>query len=462
MKQQQAARAREPESIGVLLDLPFVGVAVFDVQSRKWTRFNDRLGELLGYARDELARLSWRDICDSRDHSESDAAFRRVLSRRAKHVRTVLRLKRKDGSLLEADIDLSVMRPRAGARGQLVALVAEVHDLAERDRLETARQDAEEKLQAVIEQSITGIYIIENGRFTYVNPRMAAIFGYATAELECLPVLELVAGPDRDRVLENIRKRMDGETRSVQYEFQGLRKDGAVIEVGVHGNAAVIQGRRVIVGVVQDITERRKSRKRIDEYVRKLETAMLATVDSISHMVDLRDPYTAGHERRVAHISSAVARELGLEAERVRGLEIAGRLHDIGKISVPAEILSKPTRLTGAEYEIVKLHAGHGLGILKVIEFPWPVAEIAHQHHERLDGSGYPRGLKNGEIIEEARILAVADVIEAMASHRPYRASLGIEPALAEIERGSGKQYDADVVAGALRLFRERRYEIPA
>jgi HD-GYP domain-containing protein (c-di-GMP phosphodiesterase class II) len=137
-------------------------------------------------------------------------------------------------------------------------------------------------------------------------------------------------------------------------------------------------------------------------------------------------------------------------------------LHDIGKISIPAEILAKPARLSAAEFEIIKLHAEHGLGILNVVEFPWPVAQIAHQHHERLDGSGYPQGLKNGAILPEARILAVADVIEAMASHRPYRASLGVEPALEEIERGAGLRYDADVAASALRLFRDDRYRIPA
>lgn len=456
-----ASHISESARTSLLLDLPFVGVAVFDPQARKWTRFNDRLCEMLGYQRDELARLSWREVCHSLDHADSRIAFRRVLSRRAKHVRTVHRLVRKDRSLLQAEIDLSVARPRAGARGQVIALIAEVHDLTGRERADAARRDAEEKLQAVVEQSITGIYIIEEGRFIYANPRLAEIFGYAPAELSGLPVLELVAPEDRDLVRRNVERRMSGELNSVQYDFRGLRKDGARIDIGAHGNVATIRGKRVIVGVLQDITERRKSRKRINEYIRRLESAMLATVDSISRMVDLRDPYTAGHERRVAHIAAAIARELGLESEKVRGLEIAGRLHDIGKISIPAEILAKPARLSKAEYEIVKLHSGHGLGILSVVEFPWPVAEIAHQHHERLDGSGYPQGLVNGSIIPEARILAVADVIEAMATHRPYRPSLGLETALEEIERGAGAQYDADVATAAVRLFRERAYQIP-
>jgi HD-GYP domain-containing protein (c-di-GMP phosphodiesterase class II) len=152
---------------------------------------------------------------------------------------------------------------------------------------------------------------------------------------------------------------------------------------------------------------------------------------------------------------------MGLDANRVEGIRIAGYVHDVGKIGVPAEILAKPTRLTTTEFELVKDHAQQSYEILKGVDFPWPVAQVALQHHERLDGSGYPRGLKGDAIILEARILAVADVIEAMASHRPYRAARGIEPALAEIEQGAGRIYDADVAKVALRLFRDKGYRLP-
>jgi PAS domain S-box-containing protein len=335
-----------------------------------------------------------------------------------------------------------------------------VHDISERKRAEAAHRAAEEKLRAVVEQTITGFYMIEDGRFSYVNPRMAEIFGYSVAEMTGIAASTVVAPEDRAMAAENIRRRIDGEIDSLRFDVRGLRKDGGFIDVGVHGSATTIHGHRAIVGLVQDITERRKAEKRIKEYVRRLESAMVGTVEAISRMVDLRDPYTSGHERRVAEIAAQIGRGLGLEEERVRGLQIAGRLHDIGKISVPAEILSKPTRLTSMEFEIVKLHACHGHEILEGVEFPWPIAQIAHQHHERMDGSGYPHGLKGDAIIPEARILAVADVIEAMSSHRPYRASLGIEPALAEIERGAGRLYDGDAANAALRLFRDKGYRL--
>jgi putative nucleotidyltransferase with HDIG domain len=179
-------------------------------------------------------------------------------------------------------------------------------------------------------------------------------------------------------------------------------------------------------------------------------------------MMDLRDPYTAGHERRVGEVAAAIAAEMGLDAETQRGLRVAGNLHDVGKITVPAEILSKPGKLSTLEFEIIKTHAAQGYEILKDIDFPWPVAEVAYQHHERIDGSGYPRGLKGEEIVLEARILAVADVMEAMSSHRPYRSGAGIDKAVAEIERGRGTAYDAKVVDACVRLFREMGYSIPA
>ena len=177
---------------------------------------------------------------------------------------------------------------------------------------------------------------------------------------------------------------------------------------------------------------------------------------------EMRDPNTAGHEKRVAKIAMAIGGELGLDAQRIEGLGVAGHLHDVGKVTIPAEILSKPGKLSAAEYQLIKGHAQASYDILKEVEFPWPVAQVALQHHERIDGSGYPQGLKGEAILFEARILAVADTLEAMSSHRPYRPGLGQDKALAEIERGRGTSYDAAVVDACLKLFREKGYALPA
>lgn len=191
----------------------------------------------------------------------------------------------------------------------------------------------------------------------------------------------------------------------------------------------------------------------------KLELSLDHAVTAIAATVEMRDPYTAGHQRRVAKLAAAIATEMGMPTYQLEGLHMAGVVHDIGKIHVPAEILSSPAKLSDAEFEIIKTHPKAGWEILKGIDFPWPVAEMVYQHHEKLDGSGYPRGLKGEEILLEARILTVADVVEAMTSHRPYRPGFGVFPALQEISRNKGKLYDAAAVEACLRVFMEKNYE---
>jgi putative nucleotidyltransferase with HDIG domain len=176
--------------------------------------------------------------------------------------------------------------------------------------------------------------------------------------------------------------------------------------------------------------------------------------------VETRDPYTAGHQIRYADLARAISAEMGLPPEKIDGIRMAASIHDIGKLSIPAEILSKPTKLTEIEFKLIMEHARKGYEILKDVESSRPLAEIVYQHHERMDGSGYPRGLKGEEILMEARILAVADVVEAMASHRPYRPALGIDAALSEIEKNRGILYDEAVVDNCLRLFQEKGFQL--
>lgn len=206
---------------------------------------------------------------------------------------------------------------------------------------------------------------------------------------------------------------------------------------------------------------RSQAEQRLQESVSRLKRAMIGTINVIGAIVEARDPYTSGHEHRVGELAAAIGAEMGLDSSHTEVLRIAGYVHDVGKISTPAEYLSKPGKLSKDEFNLIKEHAEQGYQILKGVEFDGPIALVARQHHERIDGSGYPQGLKNGEIILEARIVAVADVIEAMSSHRPYRASLSIDAALAEISAGAGVRYDRDVAAACMRLFREKNYRMP-
>jgi len=197
-----------------------------------------------------------------------------------------------------------------------------------------------------------------------------------------------------------------------------------------------------------------KSRQHLDELRENLED----TIQAIAATVEMRDPYTAGHEKRVAGLAVAIGQELGLTQEQLDGLRIAGNVHDVGKVKVPAEILSKPGALSDIEFSMIKLHPETGYEILRGINFPWPIATIVWQHHERLDGSGYPRGLKDDEILLEAQVLSVADVVESIVSHRPYRSALGLDVALKEIMDNRGKLYNADVVDACVRLFKEKGF----
>jgi PAS domain S-box-containing protein/putative nucleotidyltransferase with HDIG domain len=246
----------------------------------------------------------------------------------------------------------------------------------------------------------------------------------------CVKSLEKAAAEEEEEI------RLESDETYLSHSYAVRSEDGAYL-YSIH--------------FLENITERKQA-------VYRLRQSLEGTIQAIASAVEARDPYTAGHQCRVADLATAIARGMGLEKEQVEGVHMGATIHDIGKIHLPAEILSKPSKLTDIEYSLIQGHPRIGCDILKNIEFPWPVADIVYQHHERVDGSGYPQGLKGEEICLEARIVAVADVVEAMASHRPYRPGLGIDKALAEIKRGRGSIYDAKVADACLRLFREDKF----
>jgi PAS domain S-box-containing protein/putative nucleotidyltransferase with HDIG domain len=238
---------------------------------------------------------------------------------------------------------------------------------------------------------------------------------------------------------ETSAQEQDG--RWLRVTFQPLTDEGGRVNGGVH--------------VVTDVSELKHAEQGLLESLATQQTITEGVIAALARTVEVRDPYTAGHQRRVSELGAAIALHMGFDEERAEGVRVAGMLHDVGKITIPAEILSKPGLLTTMEFQLIKGHAQAGFEILETIHFPWVVAEMAQQHHERQDGSGYPEGLSGDEILPEARILAVADVVEAMASHRPYRAALGIEVALDEVRSGAGTRYEAAVVEACERVFAE-------
>jgi putative two-component system response regulator len=222
----------------------------------------------------------------------------------------------------------------------------------------------------------------------------------------------------------------------------------------IKGSASI----EILSRIIHYSIERKNAEKELKLSIERFSRALSDTVKAMAMAVEIRDPYTAGHQRRGAGLARAIALEMRLDPKQIEGVQLACMIHDIGKISIPSEILSKPCLLSSLEISLIKVHPQVGYDILKEIDFPWPIAQAVLQHHERIDGSGYPEGLKNNEIILEARILAVADVVEAISSHRPYRPAFGINEAISEIDRKQGILYDSAVVKSCLKLFQDKNY----
>ena len=336
-------------------------------------------------------------------------------------------------------------------------------DLTDIRRSQRTLLESETRFRNMIEQTISGIYVRRGGCIIYVNPSYCDMIGWSAQELLGNDILNFTThdSPNLARI-QAAWKRLETGERNVAYSVPMRRKDGSIIQLGLNANQIIWDdGEEATIVLAQDETERQRAEAQIASYVRQLEDSMKATLQAVSNMVEMRDPYTAGHERRVGLIAGDIARHLGWEEERCAMLELVGLVHDIGKIAVPAEILTKPSRLSDLEMEIVKCHAQTGYEILKDVHFPLPVADIIRQHHERMDGTGYPQGLRGDEIMPEARVLAVADVLESMAADRPYRPALGLDVALAEIVRGRGSIYDSEVADALVQMVQEQGYTLP-
>jgi PAS domain S-box-containing protein len=346
----------------------------------------------------------------------------------------------------------------AGALRDLAREALRISDLAQ-----DALRSSETRYRRLFETALDGILLVnaETAQIEDVNPFLINMLGYTHEEFLGKKIWEVDAFADIAQSKEMFTVLQD--KGHVRYEDLPLRKKtGGTVEVEFVSNAYDCDGVRVIQCNIRDISERKAAEGVSLRYLEQLKTALMNTVQVATIISEMRDPYTAGHEKRVAAIAAAVGAELGLGEAQIEGLRVAGSLHDIGKLSIPAEILSKPARLSALEMVLVKGHPQAGFDVLNSMEWPWPVAQVALQHHERMDGSGYPNSLKGDDILLEARIMAVADVVEAMSSHRPYRAGLGIDAALAEILRGRGSIYDARVADACLHLFRDKGFRIPA
>ena len=432
-------------------------IVLVDFLAMRFIDFNEAAHKGLGYTQEEFSRLYVNDI-------QADLTPEMIASYSQQAIKEELNIplsyhRHKDGSLRIVSLK---MRPVNFKGKPIISVVW--RDITEEKKAEEALRLNEEKYRLSFENVTDVIYTIDtNLNISSVSPSVKGLLGYKPEDFIGRPVsdLENILKPESfQQAIADTSLILKGETiPATVYQF--IAKDGTIKYGEVSGSPLMHDGKIMgIISVARDITERKQAEEKLQQTLDSLRNSVGATIQVMVSAVEMRDPYTAGHQIRVADLACAIAAEMGLPRDKIEGIRMAGSIHDIGKLSIPAEILTKPNKLTDIEFSLIKEHSRSGYEMLKDVESPWPLAQIVYQHHERMDGSGYPRNLKGDEILMEARIMAVADVVEAMASHRPYRPGLGMDAALVEIEKNRGILYDNTVADACLRLFREKGYQL--
>jgi PAS domain S-box-containing protein len=415
-----------------------------------------------GWSREQLKQMKIQEI-NTLSPEEVKKEMEKVMAKKKLHFEFLHR--RADGSVRDVDVFSTVIESN-----KIKRLHSIVYDISERKRAEEELKESEKKYRLLADNVDDVIFVLDmNLNYTYISPSIKSLRGYEPEEVLKQTTTETLTPTSWDLAMRTLSEIIElekighGEINKSQIlQLEMNRKDGTTVWTEVKLSFVRDENQRPIgiIGVTRDITERKQAEKELQQTLESLRKAVGATVQVMISAVESRDPYTSGHQLRSANLACAIATEMGLPSDKIEGLLMAGSIHDIGKLSIPAEILSKPNKLTKLEFSLIKEHSQKGYEMLKDVESPWPLAQIVYQHHERMDGSGYPRNLKGDEIIMEARIMAVADVVEAMASHRPYRPALGIKAALDEIEKNSGIFYDKAVADVCLRLFQEKGFQL--
>jgi PAS domain S-box-containing protein/putative nucleotidyltransferase with HDIG domain len=453
-KQTETALRESEERYRALFDRSLDLVYITDFEGR-FIDANDAALNRLGYTREAIHTLNFASLLSE---DQLPLAFKTLQEIRETGIHKSLmdfRLRHKNGS----DVYVETRGSTVMSNGTPVAIQGIARDITERKQAEDALRESETLFRKLFEDTAVVKLIIDmdTGNIIDANEAAAVFYGWSREQLKQMKIQEIntLSPEEVKKVMEKARTK-----KKIHLEFRHRRADGSVRDVDVFSSNVEVKGKNLLHVIIHDITDRNRAEEKLKDTLESLRRAVGVTVQVMVSAVETRDPYTAGHQLRSANLACAIATEMGLPQEKIDGIRMAGSIHDIGKLSIPAEILSKPTKLTNIEFSLIKEHAQKGYEMLKDVESPWPLAQIVYQHHERMNGTGYPRNLKGDDILMEARIMAVADVVEAMASHRPYRPALGIDAALAEIQKNRGTLYDDAVVDACLRLFREKGFKL--
>ncbi len=415
---------------------------------------NESAARFYGWPRERLMQMRLQDL-DLSTSDEIAEVLEQLEANNQAQFDTRHRLA--DGSTRE----VAVFSTRIDVGGEVVAYSI-VQDITAHKKAERELRVSEENFRRLMEESPLGITIVsEDGETFFINAAALEMFGCESIEeWRETPVEQRYSKTSYAEHRRRRARRKQGKTIPPEYEVEIVTKGGEKRRLQVWRRPVVWNSAECYQVVYRDVTEIHNAQESLSRTLDRLQRSFFNIIRVMVSTVEARDPYTAGHQFRVANLAGAIAKELRLPPATVECVRMAGAIHDVGKLSVPGEILSKPARVSEVEHSLIRRHPRVGYEMLKDVEFPWPIAEIVYQHHERMDGSGYPRNLKGDEIRMEARIVAVADVVEAISSHRPYRPALGWDSAMEEISRNRGVLYDVDVVDACLRLFQEKGYRL--
>ncbi len=429
-------------------------VGIYILSQDKFEFLNPECERIFGFTIDELQKSGLEFIKYVHPDDRSFLAERRQARKEGKDIASTYQLRIIDKAELHRTLEFDTT-PVPGHKDLVLGIV---RDITQQKLNEEKLRESEQRFKGLVERASEGIVIIQDGLIRYANPYMEEICGYNNEEFLGEPFHKFVATDSVEMVLDRHKRRNLGESVITCYETVLRNKYSKKVHVDITINEFICEGKTTYLTVIHDITKHKEVEDQLRTTLKKLRHAMNGTIQAISMILETRDPYTAGHQRRVSDLARSIAVDMGLSAEQIDAIRIAGILHDIGKIAVPAEILTKPTSLTPAEFELIKSHSRVAYDILKTVDFPWAIAEIVHQHHERLNGSGYPQGLKGDQILIEAKILAIADVTEAMVSDRPYRAARSLEVALNELSQCRGILFDPKAIDICIKLFKEKGF----
>ncbi|MCX8094874.1 MAG: PAS domain S-box protein [Caldisericia bacterium] len=422
-----------------------IGITMSD-RDGKLLASNDAFLKMVGYSLDELSKISWKEYTYPDDIDKDWENFQKLINKEIDFYTIEKRFVRKDGEIIFARLNCAALFDE---KGEFQFEFAMIEDITESKILENALYESEKKFRLFFEKNPLGVAIVdENDNYIAYNNVYLNLLGYSEEELKKLTWKDITFPEDYKRQYELFKKLINKEIDYFNIEKRYIRKDGNIFWGQLFASAVYDENGKFLYsfGILRDITEEKRLKEELEESRKKLAKSLDNVLNLVTKITEMKDPYTLGHQGRVAYLAEKIAKKLNLPEDVVEKIRLASFMHDIGKLTIPTEVLNKGGKLSENEFSLVKEHSHNGYEIIKRVEYLSPIADIVLQHHERFDGSGYPLGLKDDDILLEARIIAVCDVYEAMTSHRPYRPAFSCEEALKELKEKKGILYDPIIV----------------